>query len=149
MFGFEKILDSKEFFAHGGWFMAVPVVVAVIVLVLAHKMYAQAKLKNSAEKVAPPPGTLPDWVTLLSSAVCLGLGGMGLWIGIMGGLVHQSFGYYSNQQFYGLFEITGVPAVILGLLLAGMGGLVAFLGFYLLGDLVRDPEKNNKQPPAA
>ena len=116
MFGYEKIMSPGQFFLHGGWVMIIPVVVLILLLLLSKKKLTASRQQVTNNAQATAAGEeLPRWVTLLTGFICLLLSSGGVWLGIMG-IAGRYFGSYSNRQLYGLFEISGFMAIILGLL---------------------------------
>lgn len=132
MFGYEKIMNPGQFFLHGGWVMIIPVVVLIFLLLLSKKKLTASKQQatNNTQATAAG-GELPRWVTLLTGFICLLLSSGGIWLGIMG-IAGRYFGSYSNRQFYGLFEISGFIAIILGILFVIISVGAFIVAFILL-----------------
>ena len=132
MFGYEKIMNPGQFFLHGGWVMIIPVVVLIFLLLFIKKKSTKTEQKvTDKTQAATAGGELPRWVTLLTGFICLLFSSGGTWLGIMG-IAGRYFGSYSNRQFYGLFEISGFLAIILGILflIISVGAfIVAFILF--------------------
>jgi len=131
MIGYTNVENPGDFFMASGILFLLLVVGFICVVIVLKDLYRRVSAAGRVDSIRTR--MVPGWVAAAVGGLCVAGGIGGVWVGIVPGIIEQTFFTitYPDTDFL-VFQPLGYASVIFGTLLTLFGVCILMLGLFLL-----------------
>lgn len=131
MIGYNIIDNPTAFAMATGIVFLVLVIGFLCVVIVLRALFRRVKAAGRVDTVKAY--LVPEWVGAATGILCIGCGIVGMWVGIVPGIIQQVFFTHTYPEFdFLVFEPLGIASIVFGVLLTMLSACLFILGVLLV-----------------